>query len=71
MTYHDWFRVGDVITIDNADRPEWVAGRWRVVTVQDHAARLEPVVDGPDDRRDPRAITWLTAAGIRQVDPRP
>jgi hypothetical protein len=69
MTYHDWFQIGDVITIDNADRPAWVKGRWRVVAVEDHAARIEPVHGGPDETRDRRAETWITRGGVTQRDP--
>jgi len=65
-TFHDLFKVGDVITIDNADRPPWTMGRWRVVAVHDNAARVEPIIDGPADRRDPQAVVWIENGGITE-----
>ena len=40
---HDYFQAGDVISIDNADRPKWATGQWRVAWVSTNSVLLQPL----------------------------
>jgi hypothetical protein len=54
--YGDHFQVGDVIEIANADRPEWVNGRWRVTEVCAEGVELVAIhADGTADAARPSA----------------
>lgn len=39
----DDFRIGDVISIDNADQPDWVGGKWRVRVVYADSVVVQPL----------------------------
>jgi hypothetical protein len=47
--YRDYFQVGDLICLQNADLPAWGRGTWRVESVTRREVRLQPEGD-PADR---------------------